>query len=288
MFSRIRLVCFKDNAKSIPSGAAFGSAIGSLAFGAVLVGVACVAFLFIIAPLNPPAGDLPPFRTPIYYEMEHYQGIVDIDEVPNEDLQSQEQEGDKVSNKAGEEDSSPGGDAPPAESLGTTISQFLGQTFNIDSPRDTYDPYSYESNVPWPLIIVLAVIVAIAGVIIAKRRIRARWLRKCSELPAGKQVVSLYGWLQKRLAIVDLGRFEVETPKEYLDRNRMPLDSFFGVEGDAERFADLTSAFEDARYGHLVAKGTDVTEFYGLVQRFPKRASYYLGRPGYLKRYFRI
>ena len=287
-FSRIRLVCFKGSAKNLPHGAAFGSAVGSIALAIVLVGVACAAFVFIIAPLNPPVAELEPFRTPIYYDLQKYQGIVDIDEVPNEDLQSQEQEGDKVSDKVGEEDSAPGADAPPAESLGKTLSQFLGQTFSIDSPRETYDPYSYERNVPWPLIIVLAVIVAIVVAIVAKRRLRARWLAKCSELPAGKQVVRIYEWLQKRLKIVGLGRYEVETPAEYLDRNQMPLDSFFGVEGDAERFAELTAAFEDARYGHLVARGTDVSEFYELVRCFPKCASYYLGRPGYLKRYFRI
>lgn len=258
------------------------------ALAALALGVAAALFVFVIAPLEPPARELKLITE--YYSLEevHVNSRYWMEEVYDEetsDVTGDETDltnslEDYLQNYLGNQqsDEEQGQEEEiPAEESG----------YDLDGMGDELGALWYFNTIPLLLVIALLLLVLIVASILIKRALRARWFRRVSSRPKDEQAIAFYVFFTKRFALLGSKLSPSLTPYEYMARLK-PVCRFFedGVEGGS--FATMTDAYVKTIYGQLEPTNDEIACNHALYRGFYRRAVAYVGRMKYLLYFFRL
>lgn len=276
---------------------------------AALMGIACVVWFAVIAPLSPGVIDA---KLIVEYRRENIEQVrgvgnvqmnvntemtsdqlVDGDRFTTDDLLVDEQADTAISAKALEQAGSPSQSNPDDETGGAdSEGEAAGsrEALDRDSTDSVWDAVSYTQQVPLALIIGLSL--ALIALVIAMYFLLRRWHRQkrlermVASGDAGDQVKLLYLFLLKKLAILGFAVPSGTTLAEFTRDTRINMEQI-RLETRVP-FSVLTDTYLKVAYGAYVPTEEEVAVFVAYYLRFWKAARSYLGNFRYFFRSFRL
>ena len=144
-----------------------------------------------------------------------------------------------------------------------------------------------ERIVKLALFAILALLLVIALVIVARKLVRRHQFRKMTEVPNEEAVRNLYGFFLSRFAKLKIPHPQDMTPLEYCGNYKTMFDQFEAAgNADAPNFGSVTDLFVRTSYGseRMADEQVEVCKQY--YRAFYKRACSYVGRIKYLYKFF--
>ena len=275
----------------------------------VFVGVACVAWFAVIAPLNPGVLDVKLLTEYRKENIEQVRGVgseqmqvntdmtsdqlVEGDRFTTDDLKVDEDAETSIDAKAVEESSTPAETESNDEAGGSAAQgQTAGEreTLERESLEERWSPESYTMHLAW-LPFVLAglgvLVLAVVTYFLVRRMLRRRRLeRLLSEGGTREQVTGLYLFIMQ-----DLGKLGFALPNgtTIIDHARNTRTRMETIRLETRvPFDMLTGIYEKTAYGDYEPDEDEVAAFAAYYLRFWKAARKQLGSVRYFFRSFRL
>lgn len=298
VFSTLALIIYKnyqlsvravDTLKKVKFLPGFAVSLGAVCLA---VGMGCVVWFGIIAPLNPAAVDIKLITEYRALETLFVKGTSSIYQTPNLDLSSdQVGEGERTTDDLQIDEVD--GVKTPAHSKETQVPDetqydpsgtFLGVDF--DSLQELFDSQTFEQpSVLWWLLLLL-IPLALAAFFVGRRIWRAKRLERYVSRGSRQGVIAIYTFLVSRLARLGMGIPRGETLLDFAESTAATLGRIDAVTG--VKFANLTKTYVGVVYGEEAVKEQQIEEFKRYYEGFWKASRSYLGNVKYFFKSFRL
>lgn len=244
-------------------------------------GVAAGVWFGVIAPLNPPAQQLiliTEYKAKPEVEVQgsdtFYERLQDLlsNMQPETEMTTSEttDEGQQQAPDEGTEDLEDAEAAGRAGYDGTGVANAWQVTYQLVASL---------------ALVILAVVLLVALAVALKLRLRRRRLQRMCALPPLQQAVAFYRFYLGRLDRVGVKRAVQDTPREFAEHAHAAL-TVFDSEGEGVTFAQLTTVYERAAFGHLEPSTQDLARLARYYPGFYRGCRAYAGTRAYLLRFF--
>ena len=264
-------------------------AIVALCAAGASVGIACIVWFGIIAPLDPEALEIKLIEEYRALETIEVVGTSDEEMTPNMELASElltdrtRTTDDLLEDELGTEMPAPEDDPEAGESQSSGM--FSG--LNIDSVIETFESITdVEETYPWHLLLLILIPLAIIAYFVGRRVYRTVRLRNIQKLSLEEQVQAIYLFIMKKLQHLGFRVPEGSTLREFADNNEESLREFREVSGVS--FTQLTALYTTCVYGRqgVAQQGADSMALF--YQGFWKAARKKLGNFAYFIKSFAL
>ena len=267
--------------------AAFG--IGGV-YALALMGITCLIFFLIIAPLNPPAQELKLFTKYMTYETVEMTGIGNSSNSPSNNTtnklndqvdktdQQPEDNGNQNDGKDENQQLAPL-DNPATGALASLADQ------GMQALRDMFN--FLIQNPPLFALFWILVVAVIAAPFVIKKKLRARWFRKTCALPARESIRAFYLFFVKRFKMLKVVKPQELTLTEWAESFS---GEFYEFEQNSRRttFKQITQAYCNATYGHIDPTAEELEGAKAFYNNFYKAFAAKSGWIKYCLRFFRV
>ena len=257
------------------------------------VGIACLVWVCIIAPLNPDAVEIKLIQEYRALEEVLVVGTSDVEMVPNMDLTSDDTiDMERTTDDLVESDDGRQEPANPSSQSSSQEEQsgsFMG--FDAESLNEVFENINYDDDdvkILLYILIVLAILIllAIIAYFIGRRVLRNKRLETLRMLPPDKQVEGIWLYLRPRFERIGFAMPKGPTLAEFAANNDESLREFREESGVA--YSTVALAYETSVYGDvplLQSQADDAAAFY---KSFWKAARKKLGNVKYFFKSFRL
>lgn len=265
-----------------------GFVVALCAVGAA-VGLACIAWFGIIAPLNPEALEIKLITEYRALEEVEVLGTSSEEMMPNMDLTSDQttklerSTDDLIEDENGTE--MPAREVPVKSSEEQKSGTFMG--IDIESVTQVFDPKTYDETIfPWWLLSLLIIPLLIVVYFVARRVYRGVWLRRIQKLPYDEQVSQIFLFLIGKFERIGISVPEGMTLSEFARNNQETMSFFTKLSGVS--FVALTDAYVSSVYGKREMTALNAEQFAHFYKSFWKAARKKLGNLRYFVKSFRL